>query len=247
MRPYIGQVLEGRHVQYEAELSYPHAGRRFVHVAYSPVWDAQGQVAGWVSAITDITERKREEKRLEIRDAVNRALSEAATLGAAAPRILQALGEKADWDIAALWLANAAGDQLRCVEFWRRPDVSVPGFEAETRRHSIARGQGMAGLVWSTGEPRQMGELASEANFLRATAASQDGLISGACFPIKLDRVVLGTIECFSRVRRMPSVRFQNLMTAIGDQLGQFIERKHAEEALRQSEERLRHVLAASL
>src|SRR6185503_11458605 len=37
------------------------------------------------------------------------------------------------------------------------------------------------------------------------------------------------------------------LLTSIGEQLGQFVERTQAEEALRQSEERVRHILETAL
>src|SRR5205814_3817310 len=52
------------------------------------------------------------------------------------------------------------------------------------------------------------------------------------CFPIKLDDDVSAVVECYSREIRAADADFSRTLTAIGGQLGQFIGRKRAEEAL---------------
>jgi PAS domain S-box-containing protein len=59
-------------------------------------------------------------------------------------------------------------------------------------------------------------------------------------FPISTREGALGAIEFFSGETRPVDQDFMKMMAAIGDQIGQFIERKRAEQALRESEERLR-------
>jgi C4-dicarboxylate-specific signal transduction histidine kinase len=74
-------------------------------------------------------------------------------------------------------------------------------------------------------------------------------------FPILLGGEALGVIEFFSREIRQPDQELLNVLATIGSQIGQFIERKRAEEALRQLESDLAHMnrlstmgeLAASL
>src|SRR6202007_2607271 len=56
--PNLPRVQKGEAIDYEVEVPYERIGRRFVRVAHVPDKDAQGNVIGWVSAITDITERK---------------------------------------------------------------------------------------------------------------------------------------------------------------------------------------------
>lgn len=58
IRPKIAQVLRGKRVEYEEIIPYPNAGWRVLHVVYVPDKDAQGKVTGWLSSITDITERR---------------------------------------------------------------------------------------------------------------------------------------------------------------------------------------------
>ena len=62
--PYIERALNGERVEYELEIPYPAAGRRFMHVVYVPKTDEAGNVTGWLASITDMTERKQAEDRV---------------------------------------------------------------------------------------------------------------------------------------------------------------------------------------
>ncbi|MEW6585997.1 MAG: PAS domain S-box protein, partial [Nitrospirota bacterium] len=64
IRPHIEKVLRGERVEYEAEIPYQGIGSRFMHVAYVPERNAQGDVVGWVASVQDITERKQAEEAL---------------------------------------------------------------------------------------------------------------------------------------------------------------------------------------
>jgi PAS domain S-box-containing protein len=68
IRPYVERVLRGEHVIYEAEVPFAGAGKRYLHVSYTPDTDAAGQIVGWVACVTDITERKHAENALRLRE-----------------------------------------------------------------------------------------------------------------------------------------------------------------------------------
>jgi PAS domain S-box-containing protein len=67
IRSHVDRVLKGQSVEYETEVPYRQLGRRFMRVAYLPEKDAQGNVVGWVAALSDITERRRAEEMLRQR------------------------------------------------------------------------------------------------------------------------------------------------------------------------------------
>ena len=67
---YIETVLSGEPVEFELEIPYPKIGTHFMHCSYAPEFDENGQVAGWVAAITDISERRRMEEA--VRESENR-------------------------------------------------------------------------------------------------------------------------------------------------------------------------------
>jgi PAS domain S-box-containing protein len=79
VRPHIERVLGGEVVDFETELDYTHAGKRFVHVKYVPDRDTGGEVRGWFASTADITDRKRAEEAL--READRRKDEFLATLG----------------------------------------------------------------------------------------------------------------------------------------------------------------------
>jgi PAS domain S-box-containing protein len=192
-----------------------------------------------------ILERRRLEQRLRIKDAVSRILAESPSMTDAAPKIIQVLCETAEWELGAIWNVDRSAKQLTCIDFWSLPSVSASEFEALTRRSKFPPGVGLPGRVWSSGKPEWITDVTSDSNFPRAPVATKEGLHTGIGFPIKLADEVIGVVECFSREIEEPDNDFLEMAGSIGAQLGQFMERKRAEDALRESESRLQVAMAA--
>ena len=192
-----------------------------------------------------ISERRRLEQRLRIKDAVSRILAESPNMPDAAPKIIQVMCETAQWELGAIWNVDRSANLLSCVDFWCLPSVSVPDFEGLTRRSKFPIGVGLPGRVWSSGKPEWITDVTHDSNFPRAPVAAKEGLHTGIGFPIKLGDEVVGVMECFSREVDEPDNDFLAMVGDIGAQLGQFMERKRAEDALRESESRLQVAMAA--
>jgi PAS domain S-box-containing protein len=62
--PYIERTLKGERVEYELEIPYRGAGRRFMQAIYIPKMNEAGVVSGWLATVTDITEHKGAEEAL---------------------------------------------------------------------------------------------------------------------------------------------------------------------------------------
>ena len=194
---------------------------------------------------TVVSERRRLEQRLRIKDAVSRVLAESPSMTDAAPKIIQVMCETAEWELGAIWNVDRSSNQMTCIDFWTLPSVNVSAFEALTRQSKFSPGVGLPGRVWSSGRPEWITDLTNEGNFPRAPVATKEGLHAGIGFPIKLGDEVVGVMECFSHEIEEPDKDFLEMAGNIGSQLGQFMERKRAEDALRESESRLRVALAA--
>jgi PAS domain S-box-containing protein len=192
----------------------------------------------------ELTEKGRELSRanrtLALDYEVTRILAESATPGEAAPQILQAICLKTDWDIGALWYVDDEASVLRCAEVWRRPEIDAGSFKALTSESVFPPGVGLPGRVWQAAEPRWINELAKDSNFPRLSVAAQIGLQSAFAFPILLGSEVIGVGEFFSRQSRERDDEMLAMLAAIGSDIGQLIERKQKEEALRESEDRFR-------
>jgi PAS domain S-box-containing protein len=217
-------------------------GREFpVELAVTPIRSGDGW---FLSAfIRDITERRRAERRVAAQFAVTRALAASGSLTEAAPKLLQAECEQLNWDVAAMWMTDDRGTVMRCAAFWHQPSVSVPHFEADTRQAALTRGQGLPGRVWASGQPVWIADLGGDPNFPRHASAARDGLRCGGGLPILLrGGEVIGVIEYFSRELRTLDEGTLPAEAVLGDQIGQFIGRTRALEALAESEQRFREL-----
>jgi two-component system sensor histidine kinase/response regulator len=182
---------------------------------------------------TDVTESKCEEARLAAQHAVTRVLAEAPTLAVATPKILRAICESLGWSVAAIWRVDPQDKILRCVETWHLPAAAAGEFGLITRSRTFERGIGLPGRVWAAGKPTWIEDVTHDPNFPRAEIASREGLHAAFGFPIVLGTEVLGVLEFFSPHIQRPDSQLLEMLGAIGSQIGQFIERKEAEEALR--------------
>src|SRR5215203_5579284 len=76
-KQYVDTVLSGQRVEFETEVSYKDIGQRYMHAAYVPEFDEQGEVRGLVAVISDITERKRiEEEIRQLNESLERRVAE---------------------------------------------------------------------------------------------------------------------------------------------------------------------------
>jgi PAS domain S-box-containing protein len=184
-------------------------------------------------------DRGRAERRLQAQYAVTRALAESDRLREAAPKVLEAVCETLGWELGALWRVDRDANVLRCVEIWHVPELNLIEFEEINKQQSFAKGTGLLGQVWETGEPTWVTDMVGS-SFPRAALAEKEGLHGAFAFPITLRDETLGVIEFFSRELRDVDEDVLHLMGGVGSQIGQFIERKLAEEARGESEERFR-------
>ncbi|HET9710749.1 MAG TPA: PAS domain S-box protein, partial [Pyrinomonadaceae bacterium] len=172
---------------------------------------------------------------------LTRVLAESETLNEAATPILRAICESAEWEVGALWVVDEHAQVIRCVET-SHLSGGAPEFEKLTRECVFEPGVGLPGRVWKSAEPHWVTNLENDENFPRIAAAVEEGLHSAYGFPSLLGDRVTGVLEFFGRELREPNEEMIRWISAIGNHIGQLIERKHAEESLRESEVHFRSV-----
>ena len=199
------------------------------------IWTAAAPEHGQFLYATgrDVTEMKRDEDLLLAQYSVTRVLAEALSLNEAAPQILKSICETLEWAVGTVWKLDKKEGVLRCVETWHIPTANVSGFSAVTPSCTFDRGIGLPGRVWERSDAVWIEDVTIDCNFPRAPIASKEGLHSAFGFPILLGGEVLGVLEFFSHQIRQPDTKLLKLLSAVGSQIGQFIERTEAESALR--------------
>jgi PAS domain S-box-containing protein len=178
----------------------------------------------------DITERKRTESRLALQYAVTQILSESHDFVETAQHILQAVCDRLDWEVGALWKVDRQTGVLRFVDICHATAMATPEFDRLTQISTFAKGQGLPGRIWASAQPAWIENVIEDRNFLRASAAAREGLHGAFGFPILIGGEVWGVIEFFSPEIREPDDEVLKLVAGIAGQVGQFTERKRAEE-----------------
>ncbi|MGB7925071.1 MAG: two-component regulator propeller domain-containing protein [Pyrinomonadaceae bacterium] len=186
------------------------------------------------------TELHQVNRTLELQYTITSILAEARSLREAAAPILRAICHSVGWEMGALWHVDRQVKALRCVDVWHTPELDAAEFESLSRKHTFAPGEGLPGRVWASREPFWINEITTDDNFPRIAVAAKEGVQSAFGFPILLGGEVYGIIEFFSREPREPDKELLETMSTIGSQISQLIERRRAEEAMRESETRFR-------
>ena len=235
-------AAEGSDFTAEHRLIMPGGTVKYVRlVARRAAGDDREGVA-FVGAATDITERKRGEQRQAAQYGVSRILAESDSLAAAAPDLLRAISEAMDWDWGALWLIDQPTERLHCDFTWRRSNLDGD-LDAASHENALASGQGRVGQVWQSGQSLRIADVAADPGFQRAAVATRAGLYTYLACPILLGGETLGVVEFFSRMNREQDDQELATLATIGSQLGQFIQRKRAEQAVQASEKRFRALI----
>ncbi len=183
----------------------------------------------------EIIEHQRAERQLSIQNDAFRVLAESSATAQAAPKILQIFGANFAWDIGELWLVDPKGDSIRLVEFWSAPNFSIDEFNTPVREKTLARGLGLPGRVWDSGQPAWIDQIDEAENSYHLHAAKKAGLKGAFAYPILQVNEVIGVIQFFSREVHNPDEYMVRTFAVLGTQLGQFFQRLKLEEQLFQA------------
>lgn len=187
--------------------------------------------------VENVTDRKRTEVRIATEHSVTRVLAEAPSLEEATPRILQAICEGLGWEVATVWYVDPVARGLRCADVWCTYEFLFEEFVEACRKSVFASGVGLAGKVWATGEPCWIEDMRAESNYPGAMPATRCDVRTGFGFPILIEGCIAGVVEFYTREMREQDDTLMNTFRALGNQIGQFIARMQAEEALRHAKE----------
>jgi PAS domain S-box-containing protein len=190
--------------------------------------------------------REVDNARLATQYAVARIFSEEDSLAAAAPRLLEAVGLPHGWQQGSFWEARGEGP-LRYVTGWAAPGVDPAGFDRASSRFVMRRGEGLPGRVWASDAVGWIPDVTVADNFPRAEPARRAGLHAGVAFPIHTSGGVVGVMEFFADRVRQEDPELVELLSAIGAQVGEYVDGLRSDAALRASEAHTRAVLESAL
>jgi PAS domain S-box-containing protein len=189
-----------------------------------------------------LSDRRRQQQTsrqyLAVQHAIDRVLTEADSLEDAVPGVLKTLGENLGWQMTVLWMAEE--EALRCVEAWHEPNAAPQGFVETCLRTRCVRGEGLPGSAWAENRPVWTEASLQEKRFAGDVDSPEGGLRGALAFPITGGGGPHGIIELLGSEVLHPDEELLYTVGLIGRRIGQFVDRRRAEQELQEAEERLR-------
>jgi len=216
-----------------------------VSITVSPIKHADGRIIGASKIARDISDRVRNDRRRLAQYTVASLLAGSWTLQEASSAILQTITSIGDWVLSALWIYDETIGRLRCCAFWEGGSDKLRKFGQFSQAIQFGMGEGLPGRVWESNEAAWIYDVVVDKNFPRAPAAREAGLHGGFAFPLFAGRAINGVVEMFSEHVVEPDPDLLQLVTALGSQIGLFIERRRIEQELERAKENAEAASAA--
>jgi PAS domain S-box-containing protein len=180
-----------------------------------------------------VHERSRAEQRLALQYSVARILAESDSIAAAAPGILRVICENLGWDLGLFWSLNPRTEMLEFQTSWHASET--PALADPSRLEAEV---GLAGWVCATREASWVEDVALTTEFPWGAFADHKSVHGGLVFPVLIGEQIFAVLAFFSRHVQPMDDELLKATNLIGSQIGQFVERRRAEEAFELSEAR---------
>ncbi|MEY2525265.1 MAG: hypothetical protein QOE73_36 [Verrucomicrobiota bacterium] len=234
----LKRIRRGERVRHYETVRYRKDGALLnISLTVSPIKDKEGVVIGASKIARDITERVRNDRRRTAQYSVASLLAGSWTFEEACPPILQVVASIGDWALSAIWLCDEPAQTLRCSGLWQREGEKSEKFAEFSRSLQFKKGEGLPGRVWESKKPTWIHDVSIDGNFPRARIATDAKLRGGFAFPLFAGNSINGVIEMFSHQFAQPDKDLLQLVTALGSQIGLFIERRRIEGELQRQKD----------
>jgi PAS domain S-box-containing protein len=173
---------------------------------------------------TTITQRAARFAAVEAAVASGLAAAESSTTAAA--RVVEALGVRMGWPVVELWLVDDHRQVLTCAARHTQPGRRLGDFALDELEPGIA----LPGRVCADGAARWIPNLSADRVSLRSAAAARIGLRVAVGVPLSLGRHTLGALCVYGERVEDPEDIVLGLLGGLAAQVGQYLERRRAEE-----------------
>jgi PAS domain S-box-containing protein len=191
----------------------------------------------------DVTERRTREIQIQLQQDVTAQASQADSVDGALQIALRLVCRLTGWSFGKSWRLNEDDSLLlpgiSCGP--TRPELRA--FDEACNGYTFARGEGLPGRVWQSGEAEWVADVGRDENSTRAPFAREANLTQGFAAPVLLDSGdLVAVIEFFAHEEHPEDSRLLAIVSAVAAELGTVIVRKATEEALVETEARFRSI-----
>ncbi len=227
-------------------------GSRFwASVVITALFNDNGNLVGYSKVVRDISNRKAAAEELnrqtgfvKLLQEIAMAANEAESIESAMQFSLDRICSNTGWKIGhSLVLSDDVSSEMISTHIWHLDDPQkYARFKEISEELKYEAGVGLPGSVLANSVPEWIPDILKYSGFRRKALAQESGLVSAAAIPVMAGKSVVGILEFYNDQTIEPDQAFMEIMAHIGTQLGRVVERKHSEEALKQSEARFRTI-----
>lgn len=187
-------------------------------------------------------ERRKDEIRIKRQALESRLLYEVTKMASQTASVTEALRNGINticqitrWPIGHVYvLTEGSVKELRSSKIWfiQEEDASISDFKEISEKITFAKGVGLPGRIWESGEPAWIPNVQKDDNFPRRNLCKTLNIKGVFGFPIKVHNEVAAVVEIFIDEEMAIDENLLNTVRSVGEQLGRVIERKRAGEEI---------------
>ena len=233
----LAALRSGQAPRWEGESLQVRAGGEAFPVAVTIAAAApDGEGSLLVVQEIDISAAKRGEAIRDAMVTVRHALATSATWDQAAAHVLGAMCTNLERDTAQFWTVDLERDALRLHDSWYPDEPALADFDRACRELVMPAGEGVFGRVRQSGVAAAIKGMSPLAEPSLTVPARKAGLTEAVVCPVVSAGVVTGVIALLSRRASDVEDDVMTMLTTVGSEVGQFIQRAATTEALQRSE-----------
>ncbi|MBI2297292.1 MAG: EAL domain-containing protein [Betaproteobacteria bacterium] len=203
---------------------------RYVSTSGQPVFDGK-RFTGYRGIAKDVTASMRAEQLLRLEHMVARCVAGAESAAAALKEVIRSICETQGWECGRYFGQDDKATVLVMNEFWHVPSPGLDRFIEKSREITYATGVGLVGQVWQSAQPLWVTDIGKDSR-IRMGVARDAGMHGTFLFPVMSEGRPTGVLSFHSRKVREPDERLLQAVGVIGSQIGQFLQRKQAEDQI---------------
>jgi len=217
-----------------------HGYLRYVSATGEPLFGEDGRFMGYRGTSRDVTRRKRAEALVALEHAVTRSLAEADSSRKVLQAVMRVICESEQWETAGYFRIEDEAGRSRLIVGWSGPSArkATVDYYKGTINTVVPPG-GLVSSVFAAGKPIWISDM-NESQTTWRERVKRTGQHAAFAFPVWADGKVIGVLAFTSPAIREPDEPLQQTVRVVGEQVGQFLKRKQAEQVLRESEARFR-------
>jgi len=226
-----------KRIPFELEYRLKNAAGEYLWLLNKGVPRFEGkEFAGYIGSCIDINERKKNEKFLKIQYDISKTLAESGSLEDASKKLLKNICSDIGWNFGILWMADENNEYIKPDYFWSEDDNFTEEYsELYNDSMRFSKGMDFTGTIFKEGKSMWTKDLSKAKSFKRLEVLSKKGWNSGLGIPISNGKETIAIFECFNKKNIEEKKDLIEVLESAGRQIGNFIERKRAEEKLRVS------------